>query len=126
MTDTSMHHDVQREKADAPREEYELAHHPSPRKYVWVAAILAVVTAIEVAIYYIDSIASRPGLLITSLLIFAVIKFFMVGAYFMHLKFDSPAFRRFFIMGIVIALLVFGVVLAWFFAQGGAAPATAS
>ena len=93
---------------------------------MWVAVILAIITAIEVAVYYIPSITERPGLLVTSLLIFAAIKFFMVGAYFMHLKFDAPAFRRFFIMGIVIALAVFAVVLVWFFAQGGAAPATAS
>lgn len=112
--------------AEAPREEHELEHHPSPRKYVWVATILAIVTAIEVAIYYIDSIASRQSLLITSLLFFAVIKFVMVGSYFMHLKYDSPVFRRFFVLGIITALLVFGVVLWWFGVHGGAAPATSS
>ncbi len=112
--------------AEAPREDAELAHHPSPRKYVWVAIILAIVTAIEVAIYYIPAIADRPGFLVTSLLIFAVIKFFMVAAYFMHLKFDSPSFRRFFITGIVVALAIFGVVLLWFFSHGGAAPATSA
>ena len=112
--------------AEAPREEHELHEHPSPRKYVWVAIILAIVTAIEVAIYYIPAIADRPGLLVTSLLIFALIKFVMVGAYFMHLKYDNPAFRRFFVVGIVTALFVFGIVLWWFFANGGAAPATAA
>ena len=112
--------------AEAPREEEELAHHPSPRKYVWVAIILAIVTAIEVAIYYIPSIADRQGLLITSLLVFAVIKFVMVGGYFMHLKYDSPIFRRFFITGLILALVVFGIVLAYFFTHGGAAPATSA
>ena len=112
--------------AEAPREDHELEHHPSPRKYVWVAAILAVVTGIEVAIYYIPSIADRPGLLIPSLLFFALIKFIMVAGYFMHLKFDSPIFRRFFVTGLVLALAVFGIVLWYFFANGGAAPATAT
>ncbi len=112
--------------AEAPREDEELAHHPGPRKYVWVAIILAVVTAIEVAIYYIPSIAERPGLLVTSLLIFAVIKFVMVAGYFMHLKFDSPVFRRFFVTGIILAIAIFAVVLVYFFTHGGAAPATAS
>lgn len=110
--------------AEAPREEQELEHHPSPRKYVMVAVILAIVTAVEVAIYYIDSIASRHSLLITSLLIFSLIKFLMVGAYFMHLKFDSPIFRRFFLTGLVLALAVFAVVLVFFFTHGGASPAT--
>ncbi len=112
--------------ADAPREDHELEHHPNPRKYVVVALILAVVTAVEVAIYYIPSVAERPGLLIPSLLIFAVVKFVMVAGYFMHLKFDSRVFRRFFVAGLVIALAIFGVVLFWFFANGGAAPATAT
>ena len=112
--------------AEAPREEHELDHHPSPRKYVWVAIILAIVTAIEVAIYYIDSIASNHALLITSLLFFAVIKFVMVGGYFMHLKFDSPIFRRFFVTGLVLAMVVFGIVLWFFFTHGGAAPATSA
>ena len=112
--------------AEAPREDHELEHHPSPRKYVWIATILAIVTAIEVAIYYIPSIADRPGLLIPSLLFFALIKFIMVAGYFMHLKFDSPIFRRFFITGLVLALAVFGIVLWYFFANGGPAPATAA
>ena len=112
--------------AEAPREEAELAHHPSPRKYVWVAIILAIVTAIEVAIYYIPAIAERQGLLITSLLVFALIKFVMVGAYFMHLKFDAPIFRRFFITGLLLAIAIFAVVLVYFFTHGGAAPATSA
>ena len=112
--------------AEAPREDVELAHHPSPRKYVWVAVILAIVTAIEVAIYYIPAIADNQPLLITSLLVFALIKFVMVGAYFMHLKFDSPIFRRFFITGLILAIVIFGVVLAYFFTHGGAAPATSA
>ena len=90
------------------REQEELAHHPSPRKYVNIAVILAIVTAIEVAIYYVPSLES---VLVPTLLALAVIKFIMVAMYFMHLKFDSRVFRRFFLIGIVLALLVFAVVL---------------
>ena len=32
--------------------------HPTPRKYVEIGAILAIITAIEVAIFYIDAL--RP------------------------------------------------------------------
>jgi cytochrome c oxidase subunit IV len=106
--------------AEAPREDVELAHHPEPRTYVKVAVILAIVTALEVAIYYVPSIRD---FLIPSLLFFAVIKFIMVAAYFMHLRFDSPIFKRFFMVGIFLALAVFGVVLWFFFTHGGAAPA---
>jgi cytochrome c oxidase subunit 4 len=108
---------------EAPREDTELAHHPGPRQYVTVAVILAIVTAFEVAIYYIPAIAD---FLVPLLLFFAVIKFVMVAAYFMHLKFDSPIFKRFFVTGIVLALVVFGVVLWFFFTHGGAAPGVAS
>ncbi|MDP9069556.1 MAG: cytochrome C oxidase subunit IV family protein [Actinomycetota bacterium] len=96
----------------APREEEALHEHPSPRKYVWIAIILAIVTAAEVAIYYIPALES---LLVPFLIAFALIKFIMVALYFMHLKFDSKLFRRFFVTGVVLALVVFTVVLLTFF-----------
>ena len=97
----------------------ELHDHPSPRKYVFIAIVLAIVTAIEVAIYYFDL---GPGVLVGSLLFFAVIKFAMVGMYFMHLKFDHPLFKRLFITGIVTALFVFTIVLIIFQANHGPSP----
>ena len=100
-------------------EEYELAHHPQPRQYVFIGVVLAIVTAIEVAIYYFDL---PSGLLVTSLLVFAVIKFVLVGSWFMHLKFDSKVFRMLFITGIVTALVIFTVMLIIFTSQGGPAP----
>ena len=104
----------------APRENEELEHHPGPRKYVAVAVILAIVTAIEVAIYYIPALFD---VIVPLLLAFALIKFIFVALYFMHLKFDSRIFRRFFLIGIVLALTIFGVVMAIFFmAQNGPAP----
>ena len=103
------------------REEEELSHHPSPKKYVWVAVILAIVTALEVGIYYIPSVGD---LLIPGLIIFAVLKFVMVAMYFMHLKFDSKLFRRFFITGIVLAFVIFTIVLLTFFLRPEAAGIT--
>ena len=104
----------------APREQEELEHHPGPRKYVAVALILAIVTAIEVAIYYIPALFD---VIVPLLLAFAVVKFIFVALYFMHLKFDSKVFRRFFLIGIFLALAIFGIVLAIFFlAQNGPAP----
>jgi caa(3)-type oxidase subunit IV len=85
--------------------------HPSPIVYVKVAVILAVVTAIEVAIYYFNL---SPGALTTLLLVLSLVKFALVGLYFMHLKFDSLLFRRLFITGILLALFVYAIVLATF------------
>lgn len=96
-----------------------MADHPSPRRYVNVAIILAIITAIEVAIYYVSAL---KDLLVPILLALALIKFIMVGLYFMHLKFDSHTFRRFFITGILLALFVFGAVMALFFTRGGPSP----
>lgn len=94
--------------------------HPSPRKYVNIAIILAILTAIEVAVSYISGLSETA--LIVTLLLLAVIKFIMVGLYFMHLKFDSRTFRRFFITGIFLALLIFGAVMLLFFTRGGPSP----
>jgi caa(3)-type oxidase subunit IV len=94
--------------------------HPSARKYMWVAIFLAIITAIEVAIYYFDM---PQWTLITGLLIFAMIKFSFVARWFMHLKFDENVFKMFFVMGLVTALIVFTVVLLVFFlANDGPAP----
>ncbi len=82
--------------------------HPSPLKYVGVAMILAAVTAVEVGLYYID----MPDMLLVSLLLgLAFIKFGMVAAYFMHLKFDGRLLRRLFVTGILLALSVYTVAL---------------
>lgn len=109
-----------------PVEEQELHGHPSPRQYVWVAIILAIVTAAEVAIYYIGFFEEHTEALIAFLLAFALLKFVMVAAWFMHLRFDSRVFRRFFVTGIILGLVIFGIVLWTFFGHGGAAPAVSS
>ncbi len=93
--------------------------HPGPRQYVGVAIILAVVTAVEVAIYYVEALSD---LLVPFLLAFSAIKFALVALWFMHLRFDSRLFRRLFVTGIILALAVFAVVLVTFFARGSPAP----
>jgi cytochrome c oxidase subunit 4 len=91
-----------------------LAHgehdHPSERQYYVVALILAVLTALEVGLYYIESL--NDNVLIVSLAILAVAKFGMVVLYFMHLKFDSVVFRRLFIAGLALAICVYIATLA--------------
>ena len=83
-------------------------HHPDPSQYVRVAVVLAVLTAIEVVVYYID----LPGRAMVAILVgLASMKFSLVAAYFMHLKFDSRLLRRVFVTGIVLAVFVFSVGL---------------
>jgi len=82
--------------------------HPTPVKYVGIAVLLGIITALEVGLYYIDM---PEGLLVAFLLVLAVLKFALVAAFFMHLKFDSPMLRRLFITGIILAGVVYTVVL---------------
>ncbi len=95
-------------------------HHPGVRVYVTIAAILGGVTLVEISTYYIDAL--RPYLL-PILLVLGAAKFALVAMYFMHLKFDSPIFRRVFVAAIVLALIVFSIILATFgvFTRGGVA-----
>jgi cytochrome c oxidase subunit 4 len=82
--------------------------HPTPLQYLYVAIILAVVTGIEVGLYYIDM---NDKLMVALLMGLAFIKFAMVVAYFMHLKFDALLLRRLFITGAVLAVFVYAVAL---------------
>jgi cytochrome c oxidase subunit 4 len=73
--------------------------------------ILAVATAFEVILYYMD----LPHALLASLLLFfAVLKFSLVALWFMHLRFDSRIFRRLFVTGILLAMAVYLIVLTIF------------
>lgn len=83
--------------------------HPGPIEYIQVAIFLAIVTAGEVAVYYLSALKS---VLVPTLLVMAIVKFATVVAYFMHLKFDVHVFRRFLIMGIGLAMIVFTVSVA--------------
>lgn len=77
--------------------------HPSDGRYILIALFLAVMTAIEVGLYYVEI----GDALIPLLMILMVVKFGTVAAYFMHLRFDSRMFRRMFAAGLVLAILVY-------------------
>ena len=86
-------------------------HHPTPRDYWAIAGILFVITAVEVAVAYIDalSLVVAPILIVLS-----AAKFVLVVGWFMHLRYDSPAYRRLFLIGLVSAPLLLGAVLFTF------------
>ena len=88
----------------------EVRPHPTPQRYVMIAAILVVATAAEVGLYYLEGEVA-DGLIIVFLLMFAVIKFALVASWYMHLRTDKPIFRRFFVLGIVAAITLYLIVL---------------
>jgi len=85
--------------------------HPGPRQYVIIGIILAVITAIEVGVFYFEI---DPALMTWILLLLSGTKFLMVVAYFMHLKFDDSRFALLFFapLGIMVSIMV--VLLALF------------
>ncbi len=87
--------------------------HPEPRQYVLIAVVLCILTAIEVGLYYLEGDVN-DNLLITMLAVLAFAKFFLVAAWYMHMKVDAPFFRRIFVIGIVGASIVYGVVMLTF------------
>jgi len=87
------------------------ATHPTPKLYWTIALILAVVTAVEVAAAYVDAL---DPVIVPLLLALGAVKFAMVIAFFMHLKFDRPLFRSLFLVGVFGSLPLFIVVLLTF------------
>jgi cytochrome c oxidase subunit IV len=77
--------------------------HPGDAQYIYVALFLAAMTAIEVALYYIDI----GGATIPTLIVLMIVKFAVVALWFMHLRFDSLLFRRLFVGGLILAILVY-------------------
>ncbi len=82
--------------------------HPTEGKYIQIALFLAFITAVEVLVYYVESLEDY---LVAILLTLSIIKFAIVVGYFMHLRFDSRLFRRLFVLGLSLALFVYSIVL---------------
>jgi cytochrome c oxidase subunit 4 len=82
--------------------------HPSPKEYIRIGVVLAVLTALEVAASYAGVSGS---ILIPTLFILALIKFALVVLWFMHLKFDDRRYARFFVLGLSGASVLYLVVL---------------
>ncbi len=91
-------------KGDSAAITHESHVHPGEATYIRVALILAVVTAIEVFIYYIEAL---EDILVPALLLLSAGKFIAVVGYFMHLKFDDRRYTWVFVSGLVIAFSVF-------------------
>lgn len=84
--------------------------HPRPRDYWVIALVLAVITAVEVAVAYVPS----KTIVVPSLIVLGAAKFYLVVAWFMHLKFEKASYRRLFMLGLVAAPILFGAVLFTF------------
>ena len=87
--------------------------HPGPRQYVLIAVVLVILTAVEVATSYLEGHVNS-NLLIVALGVMAAVKFFLVAAWYMHMKQDSAVFRRLFVAGLILATVVYGILMFFF------------
>ncbi len=88
--------------------------HPSTRDYVRIAIFLAVLTAIEVALFYIEEAVGLRGWEGPLLIALSTIKFIAVVGWFMHLRFEDSFLSKFFGAGFVLAMGLYGIMLLAF------------
>jgi cytochrome c oxidase subunit 4 len=98
------------EQMDHPADTAEHMDHPTEGQYWLIALVLGVLTAAEVA---------TPAVLDgwpSTILLYALmsVKFYIVVAFFMHLRFDKPLFRNFLLIGLIGAVAMYLVVLLTF------------
>jgi cytochrome c oxidase subunit 4 len=87
-------------------------NHPTPTQYWKIAALLFALTAIEVAMFYIDRELGLGFLNAAILISLSAVKFLVVVGFYMHVRFEKPTISRFFTAGFILACSLYLVVLA--------------
>lgn len=85
--------------------------HPQAAEYIRIATILGIITAIEVAVYYMGPL--RP-VLMPILLVLSATKFAMVVMWYMHLRFDHRIFSGMFVFGLAVAAFIIVAFISLF------------
>tara|TARA_Y100001968_G_scaffold212197_1_gene195309 strand:- start:181 stop:480 length:300 start_codon:yes stop_codon:yes gene_type:complete len=89
----------------------EETHHPTARQYFRIAMVLSVITAIEVAIFYLEFLGYW---MVPILVILSTGKFALVAMYYMHLRYDHKLFTYMFVTGVVLATVVIFAIISLF------------
>lgn len=84
--------------------------HPSVGQYVEIGVILAVLTGIEIALYYAGQGGVPSTVTVPAILFLTLMKFVLVVMWFMHLRFDNRLFRRLFVAGLALAAALYAIV----------------
>ncbi len=88
-------------------------HGLTVRQYLMIGAALTVITIIELAVSYSD----LGDAMVPILIALSAVKFAVVVAYFMHLRFDAPIFTRMFVGSLFLALAILVALLGLFWAD---------
>jgi len=102
--------------ATEPAVEADHSGHVPDSVYIKIALVLGALTGLEVFTYFQSVHGASDEILIISLLILMVVKFFLVAAYFMHLKYDNAIFTKFIVGGLMLAYplyMVASFALGW-------------
>ena len=83
--------------------------HPSNRVYLGVAGILAVLTALEVMVFYVEALSP---VLVPILVVMMIGKFALVVMYFMHLKDDAGILTGLFTGALTVATAIVIAMMA--------------
>ena len=86
--------------------------HPTVGTYLRVAAILVILTVLEVGVFYVPAFR---GIVVPVLLLLSTLKFSLVVLFYMHLKMDSRLFAFLFGGPLLLALGVLLALLLLFF-----------
>jgi len=86
--------------------------HATVQTYIRVAVVLGMVTAIEIGALYVPGIPSHA--LVALLLAFSVLKFWLVVAFFMHLRYDNKLLTALFVGPLIIAMGIILAIMAFF------------
>jgi cytochrome c oxidase subunit 4 len=96
--------------------------HPTPAMYWKIAVLLGALTAVEVAMFYINEALEIGIVNEVVLILLAALKFVIVVGFYMHLRYEKSILSRFFTAGFFLALSLYTIILV---ALGIAAFATA-
>ena len=86
--------------------------HASTATYLRIAAILVMITLIEVGVFYVPTF---QAILVPLLLVLSAVKFWLVVMFYMHLKFDNRFFAFLFGGPLLLALAVIVSLLLIFY-----------
>ena len=88
--------------------------HGSPlgiRQYVYITLFLGVITVVELALSYSGWAAS---VFVPMLIVLSAVKFVVVVAFFMHLRFEARIFTQMFFFGLVLGAAILLALIAVF------------
>lgn len=114
----TQHEDHMRHVAEGHAEEADMGiehTHPTPWLYIKVGLILTVITAVEVAAYFIPA-WEESWIYVPSILGMSIAKFVIVVLFYMHLKYDHRLFRVLFTGPLIVAVLTI-IALLFLFGQ---------